>query len=146
MTLLLRHSAHGHFKGMSRAVPLSRRGVGREVASLSATPPLPDALFYDASSTSNARANTRSHRTPQGDACANARELCTTDDPLMDDSWGTSSPEVLCALRSVCSSQEDARARTLGTGFGDRLRVSRDTAVSLRGNKKGHLLAFSRAL
>jgi hypothetical protein len=52
---------------------------------------------------------------------------------------------VLCRLRSVCSSQEDARARTLGTDLGDRL-LGREPAVSCRGNKKGHLLAFSESL
>jgi integrase len=36
-----------------------------------------------------------------------------------------SSTEVLCALRSLCSSREDAWARGLGTGLGDRLRRGR---------------------
>src|SRR5262245_47369644 len=39
-----------------------------------------------------------------------------------------------------------ARTRTLGASLGDRLRVAQDMVVSRRGNKKGHLLAFSKAL
>lgn len=54
--------------------------------------------------------------------------------------------EVLCGVRSLCSSQEDAPVRMLGTGLGDTLRDDRECAVSRRGNKKGHLLAFSKAL
>jgi hypothetical protein len=38
--------------------------------------------------------------------------------------------EVLCALRFFCSSQGDARAQTLGTGLGDRLRAPRGTSVA----------------
>src|SRR5581483_1828156 len=36
-----------------------------------------------------ARANTRSHGEPQGDACADAAAQCTIDRPLADDSLGT---------------------------------------------------------
>ncbi len=54
--------------------------------------------------------------------------------------------EVLCEFGSICSSQLGTPATMLGTGFGDRPRGLRATLESFRGNKKGHLLAFYRAL
>ena len=47
---------------------------------------------------------------------------------------------------SLCPSQTVAACVMLGTDLGDRLRVAQELIVLRRGNKKGHLLAFSKAL
>jgi hypothetical protein len=50
-----------------------------------------------------------------------------------------STTPVLCGLRSLCSSQGDARAQTLGTGSGDRSKCRRDVSVLDSGQRKSSI-------
>ena len=54
--------------------------------------------------------------------------------------------EVLCALRSLCSSRTFDVFPWLGTGSGDGFSARVRWPRAIRGNKKGHLLAFPEAL
>jgi hypothetical protein len=54
--------------------------------------------------------------------------------------------EVLFAPAALCSSQNFGLLRSLGTGLGDRFTEAGWSSSAVRGNKKGHLLAFREAL
>jgi hypothetical protein len=54
--------------------------------------------------------------------------------------------EVLRIAQTACSSQMLASPRNLGTGLGDRFSERDRPPSAMKGNKKGHLLAFCEAL
>ena len=67
------------------------------------------------------------------------RDTCPRGDPLPF-------AEVLYVRQTLCWSQVATAPAALGTGSGDRLRAPQGSTGSHEGNKKGHLLAFSKAL